>query len=521
MQASTGSSSPPVDVLAPPFAARAPILAGLLALAPGCFFNPQDHDPSAGPTGSASAETTAAVTDPTGGPTSGTTDPETTSSPTTAASTTSSTSDATTATTGSPGCQSDAVCQADDPAAPFCLSGACVDCAAMPEPDAACMDRDPALPVCDTGSGSCVACGPDNPGACGGSTPACDAASHTCVGCDEHTDCPATACDRSTGACFSPDRLIFVDVSAQCDIGDGTIAKPFCLISQAIDEIAAGGPSLGWTVKITTGNYTQSELVIPPGTVAAFVGDGGVAKLKSTTAATLQIGANAEIALHKLSFSSNADNPGVTCTGAQIWASDVTLVLNTEGYVGANCDAEFRRAVFYKNTSGGLSVSGGGETRLENTYLSNNGSNATSMYGGVTVSQGHRLSAVYTTILNNLSETGARSLQCSADAGPVEIRNSVLVAFVLPSIACASAVFTQSAIDEGKQGGDTNLQANAADVMTWFEPQISGVYKVKADNALKELAKWTAGDPVSDYNGDPRPNTDGSPDYAGADRPPQ
>lgn len=448
-----------------------------------------------------------------------TTSTTTTVDPTTGPDVTSTTtSDVTTEpTTGVVGCDGDDDC--GDPDKQFCVDNACVGCDGTAEPDATCAGVDAATPVCDSGSGTCVICTPDNQGLCSGTTPVCDAASNECVGCVAHDDCPQSACNVESGACFLPEYVLYVDSVAQCDIGDGTIAQPFCQITQALDHVGMNDPSLGWTVKVKTGNYIQPALVVPDGSVVAIVGDGGVAKIRSTTAATLQVAGGSKVTLGKLNLASNAEDTGLTCSGSQILATDLTFSLNRQGYVGTDCSAQFDRAVFYKNTSGGLSMFGGGETRVSNSYVSNNGSNAESNYGGLLTGQGHALELLYSTVVNNLSEIGARSLQCLDDAGPTTVRNSVIIAFVAPSITCADLTIENSAVDEGAVDGDTNIPALMEDAMNWFDPQVGGVYKAKADTPIAELAVWKTGDPAADFNGDARPATDGSADYAGADRP--
>lgn len=479
-------------------------------------------------------ESTTETSSSTGGSTTGTENTTTTAEPTTGSSSTSElttggtstttgmeTTTGTATTTGPQGCVDDAECANDDPNKPFCVDTACVSCEATADPNTACAGLDPAMPVCNLEAGTCVVCTADNKELCTGATPVCDAATNECAACSEQADCPDTACNQETGACFAPDYVIYVDMAAQCDVGDGTMAAPFCQIAQALDKVAMNDPSLGWTIKIKSGNYIQPTLVVPDGSVLAMVGDGGIAKIRSTTSATLQVGANSKVHLAKLTLASNADDTGLACTSGQIWGDDLTFNLNRQGYVGTDCSAEFRRAVFYKNTSGGLSTFGLGSTTLLNSYVSNNGSNADATYGGLQSGQGHELHLIYTTVLNNLSEVGARSLQCTPDAGPTEVRNSVIIAFVPPSIDCGSATFEHSAIDEGKMDGDTNLGATMADAMGWFEMQVSGIYKAKADSAIAMLAAWKDGDPKADFNGDPRPATADSPDYAGADRPAQ
>lgn len=451
-----------------------------------------------------------------------TTSTTTTSQPTSGTDT--STTDQTTSTsttdvtTGVPGCGGDDDC-AGTPDTPFCVDQACVACDGTVDPDVACAGIDPALPVCDKAAGECVMCTPANDALCTGATPVCDAANKECVGCVEHADCPESACNPESGACFPVDYVIYVDGAAQCDIGDGSMAMPFCQISQALEKVGMNDPTIGWTIKVKTGNYIQPALIIPDTSVLAIVGDGGVAKIRSTNAATLVTGTGSKVTLGKLNLSSNADDTALVCTGSQVWASDLTSSLNRQGYSGTDCSAAFRRSVFYRNTSGGLSVFGPGSTKLVNSYVSNNGSNAESNYGGLQTGQGHELSLLYTTVVNNLSELGARSLQCTDDAGLTTIRNSVIIAFVAPSIACPMATIEYSAIDEGDNDMDTNIPATMADAMLWFGPQVGGVYPAKPDTPIAELAVWKNGDPAADFNGDARPLVDGAMDYAGADRP--
>lgn len=493
--------------------AAAPLLAGCPPTYMGTTGTDTDEE-----SGTTAPDSTSSGTNPTTGDmlTTGTTSP---TGPT--STTTPETSSTTDVTTGEPGCNDDAQCTASDPNKPFCVNKECVSCEATAEPDTACAGVDPATPVCALDSGACVVCTPDNATMCMGTTPVCSA-SNECAACTSHDQCPQSACNQESGACFAPDYVIWVDAAAQCDLGDGSMNTPFCQIAQALQKMADNDPSLGWTIKIKTGNYTQTSLTVPDGSNVAIVGDGGVAKIKSTTASTLVVNGNSKVYLGKLSFNSNADDNGLMCTGSQIWGQDLNFSLNKQGYLGTDCSARFERTVFYKNTSGGLSMFGVGQTHVVNSYVSNNGSNAESNYGGLLTAQGHELHVVYSTVLNNLSETGARSLQCLPDAGPTEIRNSVVIAFVAPSIDCAAGLtITQSAVDEGKMDGDTNIMATMGDAMTWFDPQVSGVYKAKADSALTDLAVWLDGDPLTDFNGDARPGTPDATDYAGADRPAQ
>ena len=81
-----------------------------------------------------------------------------------------------------------------------------------------CMEDYADTPVCEPATGECVQCTSDNTEACSADTPACDAG--VCVPCDEHDQCPASACDMSSGACMSDADVWWVDSSA-AGPGDG------------------------------------------------------------------------------------------------------------------------------------------------------------------------------------------------------------------------------------------------------------------------------------------------------------
>lgn len=491
-----------------------------------CFFQPEDAS-SAPSEATTNTQGSTVGTEP--GTQSSTTTPTTGAGESTTADVTASTANetastadmtATTAiTTGPAACQNDQECEVLDPGKPFCVAEECVACTQAANPDAACASLDPATPACDPVGGTCVECTADIANLCAGDVPVCDERIHECVGCSEHADCGISACDQQTGGCLPPRNVIWVDAVADCESGDGTMTAPFCGLSDAFLHLSLQDVSLGWTIRVKASNYIQPSLIVPDGADLAIIGDGGAAKIRSTAGPTLEVGAGSRVHLAALALDSNADSIGLACMGGTILADDVVFRLNAEGYVGADCEATLRRAVFYKNTGGGLRISGPGSTWLVNSFVSNNGSNAASNYGGISSSQGHELHLLYTSVINNLSETGARSIQC-ADAGVTDVRNAVIIAFVPPSVACPGANIEHSAIDEGKVDGDTNHAATMGDVMSWFEPQVGGVYRAIPRTPLASVASWAAGDPGRDFDGDLRPGQDGSPDYAGADVPP-
>ncbi|HEY8376944.1 MAG TPA: hypothetical protein VIK91_10670, partial [Nannocystis sp.] len=346
--------------------------AALTACVPLLVACPPTYSPGDSDTDTAGTDTTTSGS--TGSMTTGqTTGTGTTSQePTTAAMTTTeamTTGTVTTdPTTGVTGCSDNDDCSAD-PDKPFCVDAECVSCDDTPDPDAACAGVDAGKPVCHLASGTCVECTPESDALCTGSTPVCDAATHECVGCSEHADCPESACNLESGSCFPAENVLWVDFAADCNVADGSMAAPYCQIDHALSHVGMNDPGAGWTIKVKTGNYIQPALVVPDGSVLAIVGEGGVAKIRSTSAATLHTGADSKITLSRLNLSSNAEQPALVCTSSDVWATDVTLANNREGYNAVECSAEFVRTVFYRNTSGGLQAFGAGATKLVNSYV--------------------------------------------------------------------------------------------------------------------------------------------------------
>lgn len=424
----------------------------------------------------------------------------------------------TTSTTGpGPECRADDEC---DDAAPFCQDEKCVTCDATDEPDVKCSGLDADKGVCGP-DGACVTCTAESAGACKGNTPVCDD-SNACAACTMHAQCGETACNLETGACFAPEYVIYVDKAAPCDVGAGTMDAPFCKIGDAFTKMLGDDVTLGWTVKIKSGNYIEEPLIVPDGALVTLTrwGD-STPKIRATddTSATLTIQNASTVFIDRLAFNSNSDYNAIVCAGSKVWIDDSRMATNKlQGYESTDCDSKINRTVVYDNDGGGIASYGAGTTTITNSFITGNGTQNFGEYGGIRTAQGNELHLIYSTVVNNLSETGPRSLQC-VDAGAAEIRNSVLIGFAPPSIDCPGGVFTGSAIDEGAVDGDGNLAATVLDIMTFFNPQMAGVYTAKADTGIATLAKWKDGDPKTDFDGTARPNTDGADDFAGADRP--
>lgn len=413
-----------------------------------------------------------------------------------------------------PDCDANKPCEAGK----FCEAEKCVTCDATPDGDAACAGADPNAPVC--ADGACVECTADNATLCTGSSPVC--VDNACSACTQHSECPDSACNFETGACFGLEYVLYVDRAAPCDGATGTMEAPFCKIADAFPAMMLDDVALGWTIKIKAGNYIEEPLVVPDGAVVTFTrwGEGAV-KVRAPDDAgdTLTIQNASTVYLDRLEFKSNADFNGVLCASAKVYADDVRFTANRkQGYESTDCETKINRSVIFDNDGGGLASYGAGTTTISNSYITGNGSQNFGDYGGIRTAQGNELHLLFSTVVNGLSQTGPRSLHCF-ESGPTEVRNSVLIAFAAPSVDCPGVVITTSAVDEGAVDGDGNVIAVTADIMNYFDPPTAGVYPAKPGTPLENLAVWKTGDPKTDFNGTARVNMDGGMDFAGADKP--
>src|SRR5690606_13952999 len=125
----------------------------------------------------------------------------------------------------------------------------------------------------------------------------------------------------------------------------------------------------------------------------------------------------------------------------------------------------------------------------------------------------------YTTIIGGLGST-AEGLSCTAGATVTVVDSIVLLQSDNEPVTCEAATFDHS-VSEVELPGATNVNAgNFNDASPWFTNVATGDFHLSGmhPTAIDTAARWTADDPPTDIDGDPRP-TDEGPDYAGADIP--
>jgi hypothetical protein len=168
------------------------------------------------------------------------------------------------------------------------------------------------------------------------------------------------------------------------------------------------------------------------------------------------------------------------------------------------------------NNGGGISVSSGGYLWLRNSIVGGNGSGA-GPSRGLTVAAS-TADILYSTLARNDADTEDDSLLCTG-AADVTVRNAILVGRDPSSIECAGLSMTYSAADEAVTGTG-NEDVGEINSM-WFVSVVAANFRLSATGGpiFEDIAEWQTGDPATDIEGAARPNTDGTPDYAGADLP--
>lgn len=462
-----------------------------------------------------------------------TTGPTSTSEPTT-------TTDPTTGTTEEPGtCDPDnGLLNPDCPEElPYCsASGICGDCSVLV--DCAAIDGDKA--VCDVESGSCVECTDSEASACKGATPVCDEVVNLCVGCNDHDQCPDSSCNMESGQCMDPDKVLylFTDTanSGNCtDMGGvgGTMANPYCVFDVALEHAKNNGGISGWTFKILPGApYAQAKVVLQdegsPLTFAIVADENdSTAPEFASVFPTVRVVGDVTLYLHNLDFESGAaisDNPTLLCEqGARLHISRSRIRGGVgPGVRGDDCELTLRDSAVTMNKSEGVEMKAGSLV-MRNTFITDNGGGDKWGGGGLSLDQ-VGIDIAYSTIVDNRSPQGADSISCTKAEAPNLVRNSIIAhdpGNPNASVQCTNLVIDNSMVDGGENSGEGNVKRAAEDILALLKAEeMKGVYRIADAEAATELdgiATRQAEDPRADFEGDPRPLDDGSPDSPGAD----
>ena len=557
-------------VESPPLLRRTLARGGVVLLSvqlAGCFNPPaKDTDPTGDPATGDPATGDPATGDPaTGAPTTGgpaTADPTDTGPGDTSLATTPTTGEDPSTSTTQPGCE----CSPDSP---YCTPIGCANCNDLGSSNQSCLDIDVDKPFCDQLSGLCVACNVDFPCAGGllchpeshtcvecvsnsdcddpddahcepasatcvpcdvdedcsgfGPTAECDPDKHSCRGCAEHSDCPDTACDLAIGQCF-PNGMTthaYVDRILCGMMMDSPVCAenmPCCEIAQAFKP-AIMDPLAHVVIHVKPGAYVSPVQVDVDGKRIAILGAPEGVSLLTGDPDLAAIGLVSGAPMSTALFVSRVDvlgpmaTAGVLCSQSSggLWFDDAAVrVIAGPGLFATECMLRARRLELVGNTIG-AQASDGGKIRLETSVV-------TGSHGGFALqalSDG-ALGLLYTTVLDR-DASANHLVNCNSE--PLTLRNSILVT------AFAGAIVPTCTIEQTNSAFSPDLVTDPMPLVTLAQVDFPDIFvdwmlddvhlKATAGSVLT-AARWLAGDPARDLDGDPRPAVDDSPDAAGA-----
>jgi hypothetical protein len=388
-------------------------------------------------------------------------------------------------TTEGPECMMSADCLLQDSTRPICVAGVCVACYDA-DGDASCAMEYPETPACvfvGENAGSCVECRPDYLVACTEEESACPV--DTCMPCTAHEQCGGAACNFCTGECLpddAPEDVVHVG-GATPDFDDLTTA-----VAETGDEV---------TIIVHAGIDYDESVIVGGGRVVAFV--------------AAEIGSSIEPPRWVRNFGNTPQltvGPGSTVVmdGLELRANQSSTVpgLRVSGH------ACIDRSHIVANAGSGIVAQTNSELVVRNSFVGGNGSGGDGSYGIDVI--GADVRVLYSTIARN-DETAVDSIHCSG--GTVDVRNSIVIGRDASSIECPGIAIVDSALDEDVDG---NVNVGAAN-LAWFTSGTGGDFHLTATGAtvFADIARWTDGDPMLDIDGDARPTTNDTPDFAGAD----
>jgi hypothetical protein len=339
--------------------------------------------------------------------------------------------------------------------------------------------------------------------------------------CTDHSDCPCSACRFWEvgwwGACMARGRVWVDKDDPNCGDGPGDEDSPFCTIADALATVDRDGAVI--VVREAATPYTETvSTTESPVYPLVLLGEGRPV-ISSPSDGVIAPDGGLILAGVEISGSSGHGvryDPDNEFVGPCVWIDDSRISGNAGAGIrgDADCPLHIRRSEIVLNEEAGINIAEGGELRMENSVVSRN------MGTGLVMMYVNGLQILYSTIVDNQGPATQQSIVCGPGAEAGQIRNSIVVADGLESIDCPGLEASYSAVDDSDVLGATNLKLDEFDA-GWFQDVSLGDLHLRepATTPFVDVALWTEGDPTTDLDGDPRPSTPDTPDYAGADEP--
>jgi hypothetical protein len=262
---------------------------------------------------------------------------------------------------------------------------------------------------------------------------------------------------------------------------------PYCSLTVALLNIDS--EALVVLHERTINPMIYNESVTVSTTVAIFAADDEQPTVQGSGAPAFSVANSGRLILRGVRASGTQDaQEGVRITGGA-WVEQSRIV---------------------NNTGGGIVVDGGGMLVLENSFV---GGNVTDV-AALDVVDG-AANILYATIAGGAA--ASTSLVC-VDGTGVSVRNSLIVSRQIEDeVDCPNANLTDNALEMALPN---NTSLGAMPDTSWFLNYQQGDFHLAPNMfpmAIETAATWQPGDPTTDIDGNPRPTTDASPDFAGAD----
>jgi hypothetical protein len=394
------------------------------------------------------------------------------------------------------------------------------------------------------GDGVCVACLDDTQ--CTASAPVCDSVSHACRACALDAECPQGVCLEADGVCAATSEVVYVATSNASDTNDCSESAPCATLAHALTlvdgtrrviHLIGGTLYADAPVNITkpvhidaTGTTIMAGAAGPFVTVPDNVSPVVLAHVKvlAPTNNAITVGASSSLRLFDATIdrgikvtggtvdaasstfaNTEFDLPAVDCTNGSVSIASSQV---SEGIVKtANCQLTLRQTLLHNNSSSALYANGGVVTIENNVFMEDNEyADCASVHATASGS-----TVRFNTFVNTSAATGdGVALGCD---GTVDVTSNIFAYRSMHPMGppagqlCPAkySLFDQIAVSEHTQG-DGNVVGDA-----------SGFFAGATDYHLAAgspaIGAAEPGLPVmTDYDGHPRPQPDGSPPDIGA-----
>lgn len=287
-------------------------------------------------------------------------------------------------------------------------------------------------------SGLCAECRTSNDCKRTGKT-FCDQTDNICKGCTMHSQClPGSGIckldssllatgDQLTniGECVNTNDVVYVDRGyVNCSTGDGTSAKPFCELNQAV---ATGKSYINLKGNGTAMVNTYQSVTVDSGKLVAVFGPGrDVPAAQQALISGVTVSGGARITINGVTVTHNTGQPAVQCNGSAslyVQSAQITNAFLSGGGIYANqCTRVVVEKSRINNIAGnGIFITGGSGHRVVNNAIvdsTRNSANTMETYGLRISGNADGLFA-FNTIANNL-----QGVQCDSS---VAVTDSIIV----------------------------------------------------------------------------------------------